>query len=48
MRTRKKRPVFKFQPFSCKQRMVLNWWTKNSPVKVAYLSMMSGIDVEEV
>lgn len=33
MRTRKKRPIFKFQPFSRKQRMVLNWWTKNSPVK---------------
>lgn len=30
---RKKRPIFKFQPFSRKQRMVLNWWTKNSPVK---------------
>ncbi|HBE87187.1 MAG TPA: PBSX family phage terminase large subunit [Lachnoclostridium sp.] len=33
MRTRKKRPIFKFQPFSRKQRMVLNWWTKDSPVK---------------
>ena len=29
----KKRPVFKFQPFSKKQRMVLNWWTDKSPVK---------------
>ena len=29
----KKRPVFKFQPFSRKQRMVLNWWTDKSPVK---------------
>ena len=29
----KKRPVFKFQPFSKKQRMVLNWWCDNSPVK---------------
>ena len=28
-----RRPVFKFQPFSKKQRMVLNWWTPNSPVK---------------
>lgn len=28
-----RRPVFKFQPFSKKQRMVLNWWTQNSPVK---------------
>ena len=25
--------VFKFQPFSKKQRMVLNWWCKDSPVK---------------
>ena len=25
--------VFKFQPFSQKQRMVLNWWCKDSPVK---------------
>lgn len=25
--------VFKFQPFSRKQRKVLNWWTKDSPVK---------------
>lgn len=33
MRTRKKRPIFKFHPFSRKQRMVLNWWTKDSPVK---------------
>lgn len=24
--------VFKFQPFSKKQRMVLNWWTDTSPV----------------
>lgn len=29
----KKRPVFKFKPFSKKQRMVLNWWTSTSPVK---------------
>lgn len=33
MRMKRKRPIFKFQPFSRKQRMVLNWWTKNSPVK---------------
>lgn len=26
-------PVFHFQPFSKKQRQVLNWWTDNSPVK---------------
>lgn len=25
--------IFKFQPFSQKQRMVLNWWCKDSPVK---------------
>lgn len=29
----KKRPVFKFKPFSQKQRMVLNWWMDTSPVK---------------
>lgn len=29
----RKRPVFKFKAFSQKQRMVLNWWTENSPVK---------------
>ena len=30
---RKNRPIFKFKPFSKKQRMVLNWWTDTSPVK---------------
>lgn len=25
--------IFKFQPFSQKQRKVLNWWTEESPVK---------------
>lgn len=25
--------VFRFKPFSKKQRQVLNWWTENSPVK---------------
>ena len=29
----KKRAIFKFKPFSKKQRMVLNWWTDTSPVK---------------
>lgn len=29
----KSRAVFKFKPFSKKQRKVLNWWTDNSPVK---------------
>lgn len=29
----KGKPVFKFKPFSKKQRMVLNWWTEGSPVK---------------
>lgn len=32
---RKKRPVFKFKPFSKKQRQVLNWWMQGSPVKDA-------------
>lgn len=27
--------VFRFKPFSRKQRKVLNWWTKDSPVKNA-------------
>ena len=30
---KKHRPIFKFKPFSKKQRMVLNWWTENSQVK---------------
>lgn len=29
------RAVFKFKPFSRKQRKVLNWWTEESPVKDA-------------
>ncbi|MDO4326992.1 MAG: PBSX family phage terminase large subunit [bacterium] len=29
----KKRPTFNFKPFSKKQRMVMNWWTSESPVK---------------
>lgn len=29
----KNEAVFKFKPFSKKQRKVLNWWTDNSPVK---------------
>ena len=32
---KKGKPVFKFKPFSKKQRMVLNWWTPESPVKDA-------------
>lgn len=28
-----KRRIFKFKPFSKKQRQVLNWWTDRSPVK---------------
>lgn len=28
-----KKAVFKFKPFSKKQRKVLNWWCENSPVK---------------
>lgn len=30
---KKVKSIFKFQPFSKKQRQVLNWWTLNSPVK---------------
>lgn len=30
---RKIRNVFKFKPFSKKQRKILNWWCKDSPVK---------------
>lgn len=29
---RKKRPVFRFKPFSRRQRQVMNWWMKDSPV----------------
>ena len=32
MKTRKQ-PVFKFKPFSKKQRQVMNWWMDDSPVK---------------
>ncbi|HID0769560.1 TPA: PBSX family phage terminase large subunit [Clostridium botulinum] len=32
---RKTKAVFKFKPFSKKQRKVLNWWTESSPVKDA-------------
>lgn len=30
---RVKKAVFKFSPFSIKQKKVLNWWVENSPVK---------------
>lgn len=30
---KKAKAVFKFKPFSKKQRKILNWWTDNSPVK---------------
>ena len=30
---KKKTPIFKFRPFSRKQRQVMNWWMKSSPVK---------------
>lgn len=33
MAMKKIRQLFKFQPFSKKQRKVLNWWTEESPVK---------------
>lgn len=29
----KQKTTFKFKPFSRKQRQILNWWTKESPVK---------------
>lgn len=29
---KKKRPIFKFRPFSKRQRMVMNWWMSTSPV----------------
>lgn len=32
---KKLKQLFKFQPFSKKQRQVLNWWTSTSPVKDA-------------
>ena len=31
----KRQAVFKFRPFSRKQRRILNWWTEDSPVKDA-------------
>ena len=30
---KKKRAVFKFKPFSRRQRQVMNWWMDNSPVR---------------
>ena len=30
---KKKIQIFKFQPFSKKQRKILNWWCPQSPVK---------------
>lgn len=30
---KKKKPIFKFQSFSKKQRQVMNWWLSESPVK---------------
>lgn len=35
MIAKKIKQIFKFQPFSKKQRQVLNWWTSTSPVKDA-------------
>lgn len=32
---KKKRPIFKFQRFSRKQRQIFTWWADNSPVKDA-------------
>lgn len=28
-----RRPMFKFKPFSAKQRGIMDWWTPNSPVR---------------
>ena len=33
MARRVKQAVFKFKPFSKKQKMILTWWTKKSAVK---------------
>lgn len=33
MKTKIVKRIFKFKPFSRKQRKVLNWWCENSPVK---------------
>ncbi len=30
---KRKRPIFKFKPFSRKQRQVMNWWMEGSPVR---------------
>lgn len=30
---KKRHPIFKFKPFSRKQRQIMNWWMPNSPVK---------------
>ena len=32
---KKKRPIFKFQKFSKKQRQIFTWWLPNSPVREA-------------
>ena len=32
---KKRRPIFKFQRFSKKQRQIFTWWAENSPVKEA-------------
>ena len=32
---KKRRPIFKFQRFSKKQRQVFTWWADRSPVKDA-------------
>lgn len=32
---KRKRPIFKFQPFSRKQRQIFTWWADSSPVKDA-------------
>ena len=44
MANSKKRKVkgFQFQPFSEKQKKILNWWHKDSPVKDKFMVIADG------
>lgn len=33
MRPKKRRPIFKFKPFSRRQRQLMDWWVEGSPVR---------------
>ncbi len=33
MRLKKRRPIFKFKPFSRRQRQLMDWWMEGSPVR---------------